>query len=190
MGGPSTTAKSNWFLLISGLSLLIAIVSLGVSGYLARETQELARQSQRVQEAALRPILVPGLHELSFDRNYIKIVVTVANRGPTAATISCARVTVYEEGGVTSWIEGLKGAIIPPDSSRQHVFKMLRNASVSVKGGAYPLQFDPRASIAKMGDLPLHVTYESQQLPGVTFTEDVRFPSLPWHDKSIIGVGN
>lgn len=190
-------AKHRWSTWLSVISVIIAAASLGVSGYFASETRqvarqsnEIARESKQIQEATLRPILVFNLEEASFDKHYIKIVLKLTNRGPTTAVIKYARITQYEEGNVTVIIDGMKNVLIAPGNYRRHVYRIPRDNEVAVRGVDYPLRFDPYETLSRMGRMPLVVSYESQQLPGVPFAEDLVFTSLPWHDKSIIGVGD
>lgn len=183
--------------LLNVISLAVAVISLAASAFFAHKSRNLENELMRIQnelmriqQATLRPILIPTLEELSFDRNYIKIILSIANRGPTTAVIKDARITTYDQDGVSAWIPGFTETIIYPGSTRRRTFKLSRRTTVSIAGTSSTVTYDPGNTITAMGKLPFLVTFESQQLPGIEFTEALLFTDLPWHNKSIIGVGD
>lgn len=181
--GLVTSSSKKTQAVIGIASLVISALFAIASSYFAANAAHFARQSATAATAGVWPQLDFALRELSFDRNKIKIVVVVTNRGQTTALLDSMKVTIWERAGLTSWIEGFKGSLIAPNTSREQ--RLIFDRRLSVGGRVY----DVVESINELGRLSCSTTYGARGLSDERRTDFVQFSYPSWHDKSIIGVG-
>lgn len=133
--------------------------------------------------AALRPVLIPSLDELSFDARHVKVVFIIENRGETTAVFDSVSIVFRREGTESSIATGMRNALVYPGHRFRHVFFLDR----PTRSG--DIDFDPVDSMRQLGKLELTLTFASREASTSPLREITVFNYLPWHDKRIIGVG-
>ena len=201
--------KDSLQFLVAIVTVGISILALAVSAYFANmtlETQrntielqrkdvelqnamvELQKESLHTQRSTLRPSLEYQISELSFDKKLVKIRIQVVNIGGSTAIVSGMDIYTHKSDSLNVWRTIFEGTRLTPGKSRIATFFLDRPTTVDPKGAKSPFVFDPFESINAMGKLPFQARFTNANLPNTPFEDNLVFTSLPWHDKSIIGV--
>lgn len=156
----------------------LGIIAIGIalaSAYYAKQATDTARESTRIQQVSIRPLVKLHVFFAEFDRQSIKVSMLLSNIGRTTAVLTNVSMPLSESHDDDHIIT--KSGLISPDGFRAETIVIPR-----MHNGVDVLSY-----LQEKG-LTIGLGYFSQEYPKEVFVDGVVFTNLKWHDKSIIGI--